>query len=132
MHGWFVVVCILTKLTTTEITRWERSTPSTFKSVAFSSQISPTAVCTIVQLLLLKHFYSACLWRSLDSCYNKVLGSQYFSKEVLKKNRVLKVFSGKSLDFSFFVICQPKRFDVTKHHVLKWVAWVELLSLACN
>ena len=35
------------------------------------------------------------------------------------KNRSLKDFLGKSLDFSFLVICWPERFDVTKHVCIK-------------
>jgi len=83
----------------TEIITWERFI-STFKSSVISSPISPKTVCSIVQIvvLLLKHFYSTCLWRSLDSF---TMMSLCLSKEVSKKNRDLKVFSGKSLDFLF-------------------------------
>ena len=72
-----------------------------FPSTFISSQIS--------LMLLLKQFefYSSCLWgdwRSLDSFDNDVSGSQYSYKKVSKKNRVMKVFSGKSLDFSLWSV----------------------------
>ena len=108
-YGWLFVVCILTKLTSLQ--RWldkKDLFPFTIKSAIFSSKISLT-VYSIVQIvvLLLKHFFGACLWRNLD-----IWGRDIFQVS-LKENRVLKVFLGKVLDFSSQSVSQ-KRFDVRK------------------
>ena len=103
--------------------------PSTFKSAIFSSWILPMTVCSIVQIvvLVLKHFYAACLWRSLKSFYNDVLGSQYFSKKSQTKKSPESLF-GKITGF-FFVICWPGRWKTLGHWTkLKLAQFVEMIN----
>ena len=65
--------------------------------------------------MLFKCFYSTCLWRSLDSFYNDILGSWYFSKDSQRKTE-----SWKSLRVNRWIfLCDLCDFTVGQHFMLR-------------